>query len=236
METPADSQPETITTMSRATLLSQLVTDMSPPSAREIIRASLKAFTAAEHAEWMALQNAKRQRTHYAKIHPKPNGQENIEVVIVGPKPNGAIVEDSVSINQKPNDFQVSETVRTPSAKEAGFSLDSLPEENPCKKEKPLRGKKKESPPCQTEAEWLDELQADETYRRVNVRQEAGKCRNWCKTNGGKPFSKRRFINWINRALDMAPMNGFHAPVSAVNGVPKMSQDEIHRKLYGRAE
>ncbi len=78
--------------------------------------------------------------------------------------------------------------------------------ENAEEKEKPLRGQKKEtSSPKLTDEQFLAELKADSTYRRLDIEQEAGKMRRWCETNRQQP-SRRRFVNWLNTALDRAPM------------------------------
>jgi hypothetical protein len=52
------------------------------------------------------------------------------------------------------------------------------------------------APPASDEA-WLDGLSQDPTYKGINVRQEYGKCVNWCAANRKQP-SRRRVINWLN--------------------------------------
>jgi hypothetical protein len=47
--------------------------------------------------------------------------------------------------------------------------------------------------------EYIAELQADEAYADLNVRREYGKMVRWCETNRKQP-TRRRFINWLNRA------------------------------------
>lgn len=53
-------------------------------------------------------------------------------------------------------------------------------------------------PPFNLE-DWLSELENDETYQGLNIRTEYGKCRNWCVVRK-LALSKRRFVNWLNRA------------------------------------
>lgn len=57
---------------------------------------------------------------------------------------------------------------------------------------------KKPSPPTSDE-DWLNSLRNEEAYRGLDLDRELGKCKTWCETNR-KPFSRRRFVNWINRA------------------------------------
>lgn len=55
--------------------------------------------------------------------------------------------------------------------------------------------------------DWLTELEKDETYKGINIRVEFGKCRTWCNVRG-LTLSKRRFVNWINRAEKPISSNG----------------------------
>ena len=50
-----------------------------------------------------------------------------------------------------------------------------------------------------SDSDWLVELSKDQTYRGIDVRREHGKMCAWCKTNKKEP-TRRRFINWLNRA------------------------------------
>ena len=47
--------------------------------------------------------------------------------------------------------------------------------------------------------DWLKELEADPTYKGIDVRREYGKMVNWCKIRK-KQATKARFVNWLNRA------------------------------------
>ena len=55
---------------------------------------------------------------------------------------------------------------------------------------------------------WIAELEKDQTYAGLNIRTELGKMNRWCDTNRAQP-SRRRFINWLNRAEK--PMAANHA-------------------------
>jgi uncharacterized protein YdaU (DUF1376 family) len=52
---------------------------------------------------------------------------------------------------------------------------------------------------------FLNLLQADATYSRINIRECYGAMLTWCRINRKYP-TRRRFVNWINRALNDAPM------------------------------
>lgn len=56
----------------------------------------------------------------------------------------------------------------------------------------------KPSPPTSDE-DWMNSLRNKEAYQGVDLDRELGKCKTWCETNR-KLFSRRRFVNWINRA------------------------------------
>lgn len=51
----------------------------------------------------------------------------------------------------------------------------------------------------QPDDEWLDLLAKSKTYEGIDVKREYGKMVSWCSVNSKKP-SRRRFINWLNRA------------------------------------
>ncbi len=58
------------------------------------------------------------------------------------------------------------------------------------------------------DSEWIASLKADKTYAGVDVDRELGKMHNWCKIRQLTP-SRRRFINWLNRAeKPMTTKNG----------------------------
>lgn len=66
------------------------------------------------------------------------------------------------------------------------------------KRKKEEKGSAAVAPP-QSDAEWLETLQADETYKALDVKGEYAKMVHWCQVNRKAP-SRRRFINWLNRA------------------------------------
>ncbi len=49
------------------------------------------------------------------------------------------------------------------------------------------------------DSEWIALLKEDKTYFGVDVEKELGKMHQWCKIRQLTP-SRRRFINWLNRA------------------------------------
>lgn len=50
-----------------------------------------------------------------------------------------------------------------------------------------------------SDEDWLAELQRNPAYASLNVLVEANKMRAWCSANGKQP-TRKRFINWLNRA------------------------------------
>lgn len=49
------------------------------------------------------------------------------------------------------------------------------------------------------DSEWLAGLGANEAYRGLNITTEFAKMQAWCSANSKQP-TRRRFINWLNRA------------------------------------
>ena len=58
--------------------------------------------------------------------------------------------------------------------------------------------------------EYFLDLKANPTYRALDLQLEAGKANAWAVANRRK-FTKRFFINWINRGLDRAAANSADA-------------------------
>lgn len=50
-----------------------------------------------------------------------------------------------------------------------------------------------------TDAQWLEGLAKDPAFAGIDVQREFGKMSAWCRVNRKQP-SRRRFINWLNRA------------------------------------
>ena len=50
-----------------------------------------------------------------------------------------------------------------------------------------------------SEEEWIVSLLSEPHLEGVDVRREISKCMFWCKCNGAAP-SRRRIINWLNKA------------------------------------
>lgn len=64
---------------------------------------------------------------------------------------------------------------------------------------------KEDKAPTLTDAEWLLQLSADPAYEGIDVHREHRKMIRWCEVNRKTP-SRRRFLNWLNRAE--RPMDG----------------------------
>lgn len=78
--------------------------------------------------------------------------------------------------------------------------------------------------------EWIGELENDSTYQGLNIRQELGKMQRWCEANCQKP-SRKRFVNWLNRAEKPIGVNGQHKPrhaaYDAATATEGMTADQI---------
>jgi len=55
-----------------------------------------------------------------------------------------------------------------------------------------------------SDEDWLKELEIQPAYNLIDVRREYSKMQMWCTANRKVP-SRRRFVNWLNRAEK--PMN-----------------------------
>lgn len=55
--------------------------------------------------------------------------------------------------------------------------------------------------PRLVDAQFVEDLAAEDAYADLDIRKELGKCRAWMKAKGlrGEP-TKQRFVNWLNRA------------------------------------
>jgi hypothetical protein len=68
--------------------------------------------------------------------------------------------------------------------------------DEPLPASKHLKGKKKQQA---SDEEYIAELAVDPAYDGIDVRREAAKMLRWCSANG-KQASRRRLVNWLNRA------------------------------------
>ena len=79
------------------------------------------------------------------------------------------------------------------------------------------KGEEKKSPELTDEA-YIAELSSDRAYTGLNIAQEAAKMACWCKANGKQP-TRRRFINWLNRAdrpMEINGANGHQKPKRSI--------------------
>ena len=58
--------------------------------------------------------------------------------------------------------------------------------------------------------EYFLDLKANPTYKALDLQLEAGKANAWAVANRRK-FTKRFFVNWLNRGLDRAAANSADA-------------------------
>lgn len=78
--------------------------------------------------------------------------------------------------------------------------------------DKPTKPKRSAVASPASDSEWLDGLAKNEAYQGVNVRTEFAKMQAWCSENRKTP-SRRRFVNWLNRAdRPVSPQANYSAP------------------------
>ena len=53
--------------------------------------------------------------------------------------------------------------------------------------------------------EWIAELEANPVYTGIDIKRELGKAQAWAGVNG-VGVTRRRFINWLNRAIESRPI------------------------------
>ena len=97
--------------------------------------------------------------------------------------------------------------------KEGGMG-DVADEPQPASKKKPL-----------SDDDWLKALSSDQAYTGLDVPREHAKMVRWCETNGKQP-SRKRLVNWLNRAERPMAANGHHKPESNM-----MQENLIAREL-----
>jgi uncharacterized protein YdaU (DUF1376 family) len=73
------------------------------------------------------------------------------------------------------------------------------PSPSPTQKNKEIYKEKKPCKQSLTDEQFFEMLKSNEAYKELNIDIQKAKCEAWCLTNL-KMFSRRRFINWLNRA------------------------------------
>lgn len=74
--------------------------------------------------------------------------------------------------------------------------------------------------PPTSDSDWISELSKNAAYEGIDVRREFGKMVAWTTTNKKQP-TKRRFVNWLNRAERPISLNGHAAPQKPALNEPK---------------
>jgi len=87
------------------------------------------------------------------------------------------------------------------------------------------------------DSDWLKELAANPAYRAINIEAELGKMTAWCAANG-KQRTRRRFVNWLNRAdrpikANGQTMNGTAKPKTDTPWEIKQRLEAIHKEMEG---
>jgi hypothetical protein len=66
--------------------------------------------------------------------------------------------------------------------------------------------RKKSAPKDASEETWLAELSANPVYAGIDVQQELGKAKAWASVRPGTQVTRRRFVQWLNKALTDRPL------------------------------
>lgn len=69
------------------------------------------------------------------------------------------------------------------------------------KKKSPVKSKP-------TDEEWLQSIEQNPTYTGIDIRRELGKAQAWASEARKGTVSRRRFINWLNKAERPISYNG----------------------------
>ncbi len=68
------------------------------------------------------------------------------------------------------------------------------------------------------DSEWIASLKEDKTYAGIDIDRELGKMQQWCSIRQLTP-TRRRFINWLNRAEKPISGNGSMSPQHRQNRI-----------------
>jgi hypothetical protein len=138
--------------------------------------------------------------------------QKLFQVGLLALNPEGEIVVPKWNERQKKSDSS-SERVRKYRENHGVTLHETLPKRFSNGTEE-RRGEEKRSKQVATvpDSEWLASLSSNSAYAGMDLKSEHGKMSAWCEVNKKVP-SRRRFINWINKAE--RPMNGHAAARSA---------------------
>ncbi len=84
---------------------------------------------------------------------------------------------------------------------------------------------------------WLAELEANPAYAGISIQTELGKMQAWCKTNR-KQSSRRRFVNWLNRAdkpltTNGAVQRGYTPSKDVFTALPPLTDEQRAANLAG---
>lgn len=84
--------------------------------------------------------------------------------------------------------------------------------------------------PKLTDDAWLVSLVRDPAYAGLDVMKQHAKMVRWCKENRKQP-TRRRFINWLNRADEVIPTNGTLHPDGRPRSITHETLDETEKAL-----
>jgi len=74
------------------------------------------------------------------------------------------------------------------------------------KRRAPAPGRAKKS--AMSDAEWFAMLEKSPAYEGIDIRREFEKCKVWSTTNADGSVSRKRLVNWLNKAARDKPVSG----------------------------
>lgn len=75
-----------------------------------------------------------------------------------------------------------------------------------------------------TDEEFIEFLESAEHLKGVDIQREIGKCQFWCRVNQHPPPTRRRIINWLNKAERTVAFDGAgktSVKAKQSNGIPE---------------
>jgi len=83
-----------------------------------------------------------------------------------------------------------------------------------------------------SDSEWLEELGKNPAYAGLSVPTEFAKMRAWCSANSKQP-TRRRFVNWLNRAERPMATNAAYKPAPVPIEGPKGWRERLEAAYPG---
>lgn len=86
----------------------------------------------------------------------------------------------------------------------------------------------------QTAEEVIEELEANELFKGIDIRREALNAQRWLTANPGRKFTKRFFVNWLNRVDTPIDTSSLVEGSPAAEPPPPAYTDEQMAEMFAR--